>query len=175
MNRRTFIATAAVGTAACSRRPQSPWRALTDDEAATLEAWCECLIPEDSDPGAKGAGVVHFIDTQLTQKYKRHQKTYATVLAALDSASKRTRGLRFAALSFEQRTVLLTEFEKGEHRRAFDLVLDHTMQGFYGNPRHGGNAGFVSWRMLGVPPAPLRGRQQNTIAGEDTGGTKSRS
>ncbi|MGA2593406.1 MAG: gluconate 2-dehydrogenase subunit 3 family protein [Bryobacteraceae bacterium] len=160
------MVTAALGTAACSRRPQSPWRALTEDEAATLEAWCECLIPEDADSGAKGACVVRFIDTQLTKKYKRHRKTYATVLVALDSASQRARGLRFAALPFEQRTALLAGFEKGEHRRAFDLVLDHTLQGFYGNPRHGGNAGFVSWRMLGVAPAPVRGRLQYVIADE---------
>jgi gluconate 2-dehydrogenase gamma chain len=33
------------------------------------------------------------------------------------------------------------------------------MQGFYGDPRHGGNREYASWRMLGVPVAPIRGRQ----------------
>ena len=28
----------------------------------------------------------------------------------------------------------------------FDLVLSHTMQGFYGDPRHGGNRERVSWK-----------------------------
>jgi hypothetical protein len=41
------------------------------------------------------------------------------------------------------------------------------MQGFYGNPRHGGNADFASWRMMGVPPAPVRGRLQYSIANQD--------
>ncbi|MGD0361652.1 MAG: gluconate 2-dehydrogenase subunit 3 family protein [Bryobacteraceae bacterium] len=158
MNRRMFLAAAALGTAACSHRPQSPWRALTPEEAATLEAWCECLIPEDADAGAGRAGVVRFIDTQLCGKYKRHRKTYASVLAAMDTASRGAYRTPFASLPLARRTVLLDQFEKGEHRKAFDLVLDHSLQGYYGNPRHGGNAGFVSWRMLGVPPAPVRGR-----------------
>ena len=55
MNRRKFLLTAAAGAAGCSRRPQSPWRTLTMEEATTLEAWCDCLIPEDADPGAKSA------------------------------------------------------------------------------------------------------------------------
>lgn len=152
-----------MATTACSRRPESPWRFLSDEQAATLEAWCDCLIPEDADPGAKRAGAVRYIDTQLAGRFRRYRKTYATVLAALDSASQSAHGMRFAALAFEQRTALLAKFEKGEHRRAFDLVLDHTLQGFYGNPRHGGNAGFVSWTMLGVPPAPVRGRLRYII------------
>jgi gluconate 2-dehydrogenase gamma chain len=32
------------------------------------------------------------------------------------------------------------------------------MQGFYGDPRHGGNRDRVSWKMLGVPYPPVRGR-----------------
>jgi gluconate 2-dehydrogenase gamma chain len=76
----------------------------------------------------------------------------------MDTASRGAYRTPFASLPLARRTVLLDQFEKGEHRKAFDLVLDHSLQGYYGNPRHGGNAGFVSWRMLGVPPAPVRGR-----------------
>jgi gluconate 2-dehydrogenase gamma chain len=32
------------------------------------------------------------------------------------------------------------------------------MQGFYGDPRHGGNREGVSWKMLGLPYPPIRGR-----------------
>ena len=41
----------------------------------------------------------------------------------------------------------------------FAMIVDHTMQGFYGSPRHGGNRDGVSYRMLGMPNPPLRGRQ----------------
>ena len=40
----------------------------------------------------------------------------------------------------------------------FGRLVRYTMMGFYGDPRHGGNRQHVSWRMLGVPPAPIRGR-----------------
>jgi gluconate 2-dehydrogenase gamma chain len=38
------------------------------------------------------------------------------------------------------------------------MVIAHTMQGYYGDPRHGGNREAVSWCMLGVPVIPIRGR-----------------
>ena len=30
------------------------------------------------------------------------------------------------------------------------MIRDHTMQGFYGSPRHGGNKGYASYKMLGL-------------------------
>jgi len=41
-------------------------------------------------------------------------------------------------------------------------LVDHTIQGFYGGPRHGGNRDAVSWRMLGLPTAPVRSRRPLT-------------
>ena len=49
---------------------------------------------------------------------------------------------------------------KSENKPFFDLVRNHTMQGYYGSPRHGGNRDAVSWRMLGLDEPPLRGRAQ---------------
>jgi len=40
----------------------------------------------------------------------------------------------------------------------FELVLAHTRQGFYGDPRHGGNCGMASWKMVGLAFPPVRGR-----------------
>jgi gluconate 2-dehydrogenase gamma chain len=47
-----------------------------------------------------------------------------------------------------------------EKRSFFELVREHTMEGYYGSPRHGGNRDAVSWRMLGLDEPPLRGRAQ---------------
>ena len=164
LNRRKFIATAAAaGTGACTGRPETPWRTLTADEATTLEAWCECLIPEDSDPGAKRAGVVRYIDIQLTGKYKRHRKAYSQAISALNALARSRYHGSFAELSFDDRTLLLAAFEKGENSKAFNMVLDHTLQGYFGSPRHGGNKDYASWRMLGVSPMPVRGRLQYSV------------
>jgi gluconate 2-dehydrogenase gamma chain len=51
----------------------------------------------------------------------------------------------------------------GRRPRAFFRTLrEHAMMGFYGDPRHGGNRDRVSWRMLGVPDPPIRGRLHET-------------
>ena len=144
MKRRRFILAAGAAAAVSCSAPKSGWRFLTDDEAETLSAICEEIIPTDRDPGARWAGVVRYIDRQLTRQFVPHQKTYREGLAAA------------RALPAGKRCVAL-ENDKAQ-RPFFDLVVAHTMQGFYGSPRHGGNRDYASWRMLGVPSSPARGR-----------------
>jgi gluconate 2-dehydrogenase gamma chain len=77
-------------------------------------------------------------------------------------------GKRVASLTGEQADEVLHKLEKGQapgdtwnHLSAkefFGLVLNHTMQSFYGDPRHGGNRERVSWKMLRLPYPPIRGR-----------------
>src|SRR5437764_771359 len=78
-------------------------------------------------------------------------------LAKTDEVSRSKYTKAFADLTVEQRFEICKALE-AEQRPFFDLVLAHTMQGFYGNPRHGGNREYVSWRMLGVTPTQVRGR-----------------
>jgi gluconate 2-dehydrogenase gamma chain len=137
----------------------TPWRFLTQAEGRTLEAICEQIIPADQTPGAAWAGVVNFIDRQLTGPYRRQQARYRGGLAEIDQASIGKFGKAFAALQPEQQTALL-ESLTGSAKRFFSTVIAHTMQGYYGDPRHGGNRDAVSWRMLGVPVIPIRGRNR---------------
>ena len=58
---------------------------------------------------------------------------------------------------------IVSALEK-DARPFFELVRSHTMQGYYGTPRHGGNRDAVSWRMLGLDEPPLRGRAQYDLA-----------
>ena len=146
--RREFLAAVAASTVACGGHP-SRWRFLTLEEANTLEAVCAHIIPADRDPGAVQAGVVNFIDRQLSGFYKAHRKTYREGLASL--------GASFVKLSGGQQLAVLQGLEK-KRSPFFELALTHTMQGYYGSPRHGGNRDAVSWRMLGVPYPPVRGR-----------------
>lgn len=159
--RQVLAALAAVPILSCGRGPGAEFRFFTDEEARLLAAFCDRLIPPDDAAGAAQAGVVHFIDIQLTGSYKRHQKIYRTGLRSVASTS-------FADLPTARQAELLAAFERNEGaggdwkefapRQFFELVLAHTMQGFYGSPRHGGNAGGASWKMLGVPNPPVRGR-----------------
>lgn len=133
----------------------------------------DTLIPPDEDPGARDAGVVHYIDLQLTRWFRRYQKEYRTALAGIDRWARAHGGPGFAGLAPSAREEMLALMEQGQADRAyfpdggksaFELVLAHTMQGFYGNPRHGGNRGYASWKMIGVPPMPVRGREHYEAA-----------
>jgi gluconate 2-dehydrogenase gamma chain len=41
-------------------------------------------------------------------------------------------------------------------------VRNHTLEGYYGSPRHGGNRDAVSWRMLGLDEPPICAAARNT-------------
>jgi gluconate 2-dehydrogenase gamma chain len=141
---------------------------LTEAEVVTVDAISECLIPADKDPGARAAGVVQFIDRQLKGKLKRDAAFFRQSIQTLEAACHKTQGKAFAELSLEEQTAILAALEKGagprefwpegDDKRAFEMWLAHTMMGFYGSPRHGGNKDYASWTMVGIPPMPVRGR-----------------
>lgn len=163
MNRRRFLRAAAsaagLAAASCGSRPRGP--SLRASEMATLEAICEQIVPADQDPGAAWAGVAKYIDRQLAGFYRQYRQVY---LAGLAEADRRAGG-SFVRVPAERQREILREMEKDETTKAFfALVVSHTMQGFYGDPRHGGNRNYCSWRMLGVPPTPVRGRDQYDLA-----------
>jgi gluconate 2-dehydrogenase gamma chain len=163
----TAVATAAGPMGACLG-PGNPWRCLSAEEARTLEAICERIIPADQDPGAAWAGVVNFIDRQLAGPYRRLRKTYRWGLAGTNATGLAMFGQPFVALTPKQQDAVLESMDKGQARGEFwkqlsaktflDLVVNHTKQGFYGDPRHGGNRERVSWKMLRLPYPPVRGR-----------------
>jgi gluconate 2-dehydrogenase gamma chain len=177
VDRRGFLktgATAAAATAVACGAPDSRWRALTEDEARTLAAACDQIVPPDQDPGAADAGVVTFIDRQLATRRKTERPRWQAGLRGLDATARRRHGKPFAELPFDVQTAVLQDVEKGavegadwngvEPAAFFSLLREHTMMGFYGDPRHGGNKDRVSWRMLGVPDPPIRGRLHETPA-----------
>lgn len=161
--RRRFIqnvAAAAVGAAvlpACSRKTGA-WRFLTEAEALLVDAITEQIIPTDQDPGAIQAGVTHFIDKQLAGRHRRHQPTYRSGLAGVQETSHSRFGKPFEQLAWNDQTSVLKALESGQApgaawkelspRAFFELIRDHTLQGFYGSPRHGGNRDYASYRML---------------------------
>jgi len=163
MRRRTWLglglSAAAVSAISCNRSgASSSWTALTDSEARTLEAACAQLIPADQDPGAKEAGVVVYIDTQLSRSFRRHRKAYRQGLAGIDTASVARFGKSFPDLTGTQQVEILNSVEEKD-RQFFDLLLSHARQGFYGDPRHGGNRNMASWKMVGLSFPPVRGRE----------------
>jgi gluconate 2-dehydrogenase gamma chain len=173
LNRRAFLraaltAAAAAGTGLACNSNRSPWRFFTLDEARTLAGMVDQIIPPDQDAGAAWAGVVNYIDRQLCGPFQNLQSLYRRGLAGVDQTSQSVHGKLFAELESQQQIQLLRRMEDGKATGSiwkqlsssefFGTVVDHTMQGFYGDPRHGGNREGVSWRMLNLPYPPIRGR-----------------
>lgn len=175
ISRRAFLQLGAAG-AGCSvlllgcGRTDRTWQVLTDEEAQLVIAIAEQMVPADEDPGATDAGVVFFIDQQLASHYKRHQPAYRTGLAALQRTCEILHGRSFEALTWDEQTAVLERLERGEapaepwtemtQQGFFSMLRDHSLQGFYGAPQHGGNRLYMSYRMIGLDHPPVLGRRR---------------
>jgi gluconate 2-dehydrogenase gamma chain len=163
LSRRQFVAAGAAGGAAlaigCSVARRGNREYLSEDEARTLGAICDQIVPGDGFPSATQAGVLDYIDRQLVRHYRRHQDAYRQGLKDADARSRSRFGRALAEASAEQQLEIVSELE-GKNHEFFELVRNHTMEGYYGTPRHGGNRDAVSWRMLGLNEPPLLGRAQ---------------
>lgn len=146
----------ALASSACRR---TSYGFLKEPDAKTLAAICDQIIPADDFPSASQAGVLTYLDLQLQGPYRRHQKTYRDGMKLANESSRSRFGVDLAAASAPQQFQIVSALEKN-NKIFFDLVRGHTMQGYYGSPRHGGNRDAVSWRMLGLDEPPLRGRAQ---------------
>lgn len=170
-SRRSFVATAAgVGAAwlisdwtavsealahatdASQKSPPPPFRTLTTAEATELEAMAERIMPTTDTPGAKQAGVIHFMDRALGGFEKEVLPDVRKGLVDLGGrAAKRKAGAKFSALAAAQQDAILTEIEKGEF---FQGIRYLTMVGMFADPRYGGNQGGVGWKILGFEHRP---------------------
>ena len=173
----TFGLAAGIGTTAglahWIRTEPAPYRFFSEAEARLLIPICEQIIPRDDAPGATDAGVIFYIDRQLASVFIRHQQTYRLGLEAFRKTCLQVYKVPFEQLAFDRQTEALRLIESnkapkelwgGRSQSAFfNLVLDHTKQGFYGSPRHGGNRDYASYRMLGLAYPNLIG--QNRYAG----------
>lgn len=174
-DRRSFLKTTAAGVAGLSmlpncRGPVTTWRFFTEEEAKVLIAIAEQIIPADDDPGATDANVINFIDRQLVSYLKEYQQLYRTGLQGIQEFSLARFNTKFEELPWDDQYELLSSLEKGtakgeswksvDPRSFFNMVRDHTMMGFYGPPRHGGNKDLVSYRMLGFDYPQVIGRNK---------------
>ena len=164
LTRRQFVAAGALGSAAVAigchgSEKQGSWDFLSAAHARTLAALCDLIVPADDFPSASQAGVVTYIDRQLGRHYQRFQDDYRNGLDQVDALSRQRFGRSLADISSPQQLEIATALEQ-QNRPFFELMRRHTLEGYYGSPRHGGNRDAASWRMLGLAEPPLLGRAQ---------------
>jgi gluconate 2-dehydrogenase gamma chain len=175
LGRREFVAGVSLGLgsaglSALSGQEARWWRVLTNHEARLVDAIAEQIIPADEDPGAHDAGVVNFIDKQLAGHFQQFVESYRRGLIGVDETARQMFDNSFLDLSWDQQTKVLSALESGSapgltwQRESpsdfFRLIRNHSMQGFYGSPRHGGNRAYASYRMLDLDYPQIIGRSR---------------
>ena len=141
-----------------------PLRFFTAEEARTVAAACERIFPRDaSGPGATDAAVVIYIDRQLAGPYGRDKYRYTKppFVASVSEHGYQGRenprqiyraGIRelgaFADLPVDAQVQKLASIERTSF---FELLREHTIEGMFCDPMHGGNANLVGWRLIGYP------------------------
>jgi len=90
----------------------------------------------------------------------RHRPAYVDGVVALDKLAAASFGAEsFRQLNAAQQDDVLTGLDENKDP-FFTLLVAHTMEGFYGHPRHGGNKDSVGWKVLGFPgPSFPRGNE----------------
>lgn len=136
-------------------------KALSPGDAGTIAAVCERLIPTDaSGPGAKEANVVRYIDRALAGDLRAFRPAYVAAVTAINSYSQSKFGADFTALAADKQDAILTDMDLSRAttggfvpnaKAVFEMIRTHAMQGMFGDPEHGGNVGFVGWKLVRFP------------------------
>ena len=128
-SRRTVLEMSAIAGASlatgCAIRSGSNWEFFTNDEAATLTAICDQIIPADDFSSASQAGVLNYIDKQITRHYRRHQRAYRKGLERVDQLSQQHCGKALTSASPTEQLQIVISLEKSD-TSFFDLVRSHT-------------------------------------------------
>lgn len=141
-----------------------PLHFFDETEALIVAAAVARIFPSDeSGPGAKEAGVVVYIDRQLAGPYGRDRDRYlqgpfekgvrevgyqgkATRREIYREGVKNLSGLD--RLPPAEQDAALKQIETTEF---FALVRQHTIEGMFSDPMHGGNIDMVGWQLIGFP------------------------
>ena len=133
--------------AAATAEEQLKW--FDPASAAEIRAISAQIIPDDDTPGAEAAGVIWFIDRALAGFDQDKRALYTRGLA--ETQSKRAAmfpgSSNIAGLTAAQQIELLKAIEKTEF---FQQVRVHSVLGFLGHPKYGGNRNMVGWKVLGI-------------------------
>jgi gluconate 2-dehydrogenase gamma chain len=139
-------------------------------EAKAIEAAAERVIPADENgPGATDAGVVIYIDRQLAGPYGRDKYRYTKppFLESLPEHGYQGKetprdiyhagiarlGPDFASATAAEQDRRLIAIQTSMF---FRMLRQHTVEGMFSDPLHGGNENLAGWQMIGYP-GPLMG------------------
>lgn len=121
---------------------------LDSGELADLDALTAQIIPTDSTPGAREAGVTHFIERALASYLAPLATGFVAGLKALneDVRTRYPEAGSFAALSPSQQLEYLASIESSPF---FASLRYLTVLGMFSDPSYSGNRDGIGWQVLG--------------------------
>ena len=159
---------------------------MNTETRGILVAVMNRILPSDDGPGAAEAGVGAYAAEALG-----HRAFQGGVfewieghLQALEAQARETHGQGFTACAPEQQDALIElrgQDQAGAGREFLNLMVGFGLEGFLGDPAHGGNRDQAGWRYIAYEPRdPLAGHSlsdfevptlasaRNVVVGERT-------
>lgn len=133
--------------AAAANDADTAFRVLGAAEAAEFEAIAARILPTTDTPGAREAGVIHFIDQAFATFNEGMLGPARGMLAQFQAGVPGAAA--FSSLSEADQDAYL---EASAETPFFGLMRFLTLAGFFGMEKYGGNRGQVGWKLLGVDP-----------------------
>jgi gluconate 2-dehydrogenase gamma chain len=146
------------------KRLRIPLRFFSELEARTVASAAARIFPsDDSGPGAAEAGVTIYIDRQLAgpygqDRFRYTQGPFEKAAAELGYQGKATpREIYREGLNDLKGFDKLQSVDQDKHLEQmesslfFTLLRQHTIEGMFSDPIHGGNADMVGWQLVGFP------------------------
>jgi gluconate 2-dehydrogenase gamma chain len=148
-----------------ARKVRVPLRFFDERQALIVSAATARIFPSDaSGPGATEAAVVIYIDRQLAGPYGRDRYRYTQPpfeegVPEQGYQGKATprevyrEGLALLGQAFDRLTAQEQDAKiRGiETTYFFRLLRQHTIEGMFCDPMHGGNAAVIGWQLIGYP------------------------
>ena len=133
------------------------------DEINALDALVARIVPGDeSDPGAREAGVTEYIDRALAGPYKEWGLQYHEGLRLVNAYALEAYGKKLHELAEDEQDAVVGALEAGQvsgfadgGAAFFAMVWAHTIEGLLCDPAYGGNKDAVGWKLIGFPGAHL--------------------
>lgn len=145
-------------------RVRVPLRFFEQKEALMIAAAAARIFPSDeTGPGATEAGVILYIDRQLASPYGRDRYRYAQPPFEEGVPEQGYQGKATPREIYREGLAMLAGFDRlppaAQDRRLreiertyfFRLLRQHTIEGMFSDPIHGGNAGLIGWQIIGFP------------------------
>ncbi len=153
-----------LGCRSRGRREEPSPGPIPADLDAILEAASARMLPSDDGPGAREAGVIEYLRAALELPvYGAQRRSLLDGARRMEAVARRDWGTGFTSLSPEDQDRVLVHLQAGREdegdfdgTRSIHDLLSLSLEGFLGDPQHGGNRGEVGWEFIGYRPGGPR-------------------